>query len=338
MHYSSNNSVATATTCPFATVEQQRIKEQHRVLASTGCTKDFCQAGRAVHTDEPRVGENRGIESVRREATEFLRDLYEAGFFSDQQAYETRLQAVLSEILGSSIEGIARGDKTVSRLGGIWSQTYEELEFGIKRAWRNSRKCIGRNHYQELKLCDLRSVTSSIAMAEELLRSLLEVFNNGRIEPTVFVFPPRANNSRGPMVLNEQVLDFAGYELDDGTILGDPSNIGLTKVMIELGWKPPQTRTRWDLLPLVTMAEGDSPAMMEVPAPISDLVSIRHPQYVEAFSRLDLKWKPAPALTRLGFDIGGCQYTAAPFIGWYATNEYPRLHADFSFPGLLMLR
>ena len=321
MHYLSSNPVATSITCPFVSVEQQRIREQHRVLASTGCTRDFCQAGRAVHTDEPRVGENRCLENVQKEATEFIRELFEDGFFPDQQAYETRLQAVLSEILSNSTDGIARGDKIISRLGGPWSQTPEELAFGIKRAWRNSRKCIGRNHYQELKLCDLRSVTSSLAMAEELLRNLLEVFNNGRVEPTVFVFPPRANNSRGPIILNEQVLDFAGYELDNGAILGDPSNVGLTKAMIELGWNPPRERTRWDLLPLVTMAENDGPAMVEVPAPISDLVTISHPQYAEAFDKLDLKWKAAPALTRLGFDIGGCQYTAAPFIGWYVTNE-----------------
>jgi nitric oxide synthase oxygenase domain/subunit/sulfite reductase alpha subunit-like flavoprotein len=122
------------------------------------------------------------------------------------------------------------------------------------------------------------------------------------------------------MVWNNQIMDFAGYQMEDGTVLGDPANVELTQSIMELGWIPPQIRGRWDLLPLVTMAEGDKPAMMEIPAPLSTLVDIHHPQY-PSFAELGLKWKAAPALTRLGFDIGGVQYTAAPFIGWFMDAE-----------------
>ena len=34
--------------------ELERIRSKHAVLASTGCTRDFCQSGRMVRTDEPR--------------------------------------------------------------------------------------------------------------------------------------------------------------------------------------------------------------------------------------------------------------------------------------------
>lgn len=34
--------------------ELERIRRKHTMLASTGCTRDFCQAGRMIHTDEPR--------------------------------------------------------------------------------------------------------------------------------------------------------------------------------------------------------------------------------------------------------------------------------------------
>ncbi|KAL9005187.1 MAG: hypothetical protein Q9188_002023 [Gyalolechia gomerana] len=61
--------------------------------------------------------------------------------------------------------------------------------------------------------------------------------------------------------------------------------------------------------------------MIEVPSPLSDLVKIRHPRYEEDFKKLDLRWVAAPALTRLGFDIGGVQYTATPFIGWFMDAE-----------------
>ena len=300
--------------------EHQRIKERHRTLASTGCSKDFCQAGRAIHTDEPRVGENRSLEVICQEAADFLRDLYDEGFFHSEAQFEARLQEVHAEILYGATGGIAREHKLPTRLGGNWTQTPRELEFGIRRAWRNARKCIARNHSEELKLCDLRSVTTSVEMARELLRHTVEAFNEGRIEPTAFVFPPRTVSSRGPMIWNTQILDFAGYKMDDGTVLGDPSNVDLTAAIMELGWKPLQARGRWDLLPLVTMAEGDKPAMMEIPAPLSNLVNINHPQF-PSFAALNLKWKAAPALTRLGFDIGGVQYTAAPFIGWFMDAE-----------------
>lgn len=35
-------------------LELERIRRKHTILASTGCTRDFCQSGRMIHTDEPR--------------------------------------------------------------------------------------------------------------------------------------------------------------------------------------------------------------------------------------------------------------------------------------------
>ena len=100
------------------TAEHQRIKEKHRTLASTGCSKDFCQAGHAIHTDEPRVGENRSLEIVCQEAADFLRDLYDEGFFQSEAQFEARLQEVHAEILYGATGGIAREHKLPTRLGG----------------------------------------------------------------------------------------------------------------------------------------------------------------------------------------------------------------------------
>ena len=123
------------------------------------------------------------------------------------------------------------------------------------------------------------------------------------------------------MIWNHQVLEFAGYQQTDGSILGDPASAELTKAILGLGWEPPNPRSRWDLLPLVVMAEGDVPVMIELPPELRKLVEIRHPRYSEEFETLDLKWVAVPALTRLGFDIGGVQYTAAPFVGWFMDAE-----------------
>jgi len=109
--------------------------------------------------------------------------------------------------------------------------------------------------------------------------------------------------------------------MEDGSVLGDPANVDLTASMIDFGWKPPIDKTRWDILPLITMAENDAPYMMELPSELKRTVRITHPRYGKEFRDLDLRWVVAPALSRLGFDIGGNQYTATPFIGWFMDSE-----------------
>ncbi|KAL8746468.1 MAG: hypothetical protein Q9184_007744, partial [Pyrenodesmia sp. 2 TL-2023] len=310
----------TPSRCPVAK-DFQQARAHHPVLASTGCTRDFCQAGRAVHTGEARVGENRAIEIVEKEAKGFLEELHREHFFPTDEAFTSRLSGALAEIRSTACEGFIRESRQHGTIGGNWDQTPAEIEFGIRRAWRNARKCIMRSHSDELKLCDMRNTTTSTEMAGELLQNMCEAFNGGNVVPTVFLLPARKANSRGPMIWNHQVLEFAGYQMEDGSILGDPVSVELTKAIIDLGWEPPSPRTRWDLLPLVVMADNDIPAMVEVPSPLRDLIHIRHPRYSNEFKELDLRWVSVPALTRLGFDIGGMQYTAAPFIGWFMDAE-----------------
>ncbi|KAL8637079.1 MAG: hypothetical protein Q9228_005607, partial [Teloschistes exilis] len=109
--------------------------------------------------------------------------------------------------------------------------------------------------------------------------------------------------------------------MGDGSVLGDPASVELTKAIIGIGWQPPTARSRWDLLPLVVMADNDVPVMIEIPPDLGRQIHIRHPRHQAAFEKLDLRWVAAPALARLGFDIGGVQYTAAPFIGWFMDAE-----------------
>jgi nitric oxide synthase oxygenase domain/subunit/sulfite reductase alpha subunit-like flavoprotein len=113
---------------------------------------------------------------------------------------------------------------------------------------------------------------------------------------------------------------FIQYELPTGEILGDPAQKRLTKDIIALGWKPPTPKTRWDILPLVVMAEGDEPLIAILPPEFTELVLISHPHYPK-IADLDLKWSRFPALSRLGFDLGGVQYTASPFVGWFMDAE-----------------
>lgn len=115
--------------------------------------------------------------------------------------------------------------------------------------------------------------------------------------------------------------DMTQYKQPDGSVLGDTKSVELTDAMIELGWHPPSPRSRWDLLPLVVMADGDKPYLIELPSNLQKTVRIRHPRFQQEFEQLDLRWVLCPALSRLGFDIGGVQYTAAPFVGWFMDAE-----------------
>lgn len=183
------------------------------------------------------MGENRSLQAVEQDAIDFLRVLHEEGFYDSEDAFQTRLDQVQGEIKAGSVKGVIREDHSYANIAGAWTQTHQELEFGIRRAWRNARKCIMRSHCEELKLCDLRHVTSSVEMVTELVRGVSVAFNGGNIQPTVFVFPPRNVNTRGPMIWNHQVLQFAGYDLD-GTVLGDPMSVEVTNAIIDLGWQP----------------------------------------------------------------------------------------------------
>lgn len=69
------------------------------------------------------------------------------------------------------------------------------------------------------------------------------------------------------------------------------------------------------------MADNDDPYMIELPPLLKRQVHITHPRYQKEFEQLDLRWILFPALSKLGFDIGGVQYTAAPFLGWFMDAE-----------------
>ena len=277
-----------------------------------------------IHTDEPRIGKDRPLNQIEAEAVGFLEQMKRDGGF--QSEYQDRVEEVLQEIQQNATRSRSLSKSTVCQLTDNlsshgWTHSTEELTYGVRAARKHSRKCIMRSQYESLRLCDLRNVKRSAEMGEELVRGLQEAFNGGDILPTVFVFPARRVGGSGPMIWNQQLLAFAGYTNDDGSILGDPMNASLTASIIELGWEPPKFRTKWDLLPLVTVAVDDEPAITDISKEYFPLVHIRHPRYELAFEKLGLRWVPTPALSQLGFDIGGVQYTASPFVGWFMDAE-----------------
>ena len=196
--------------------------------------------------------------------------------------------------------------------------TYElldfELNYGTKVAWRNSNKCIGRLFWRSMNVLDCRSLNSPEDIFQALFKHIHAATNGGNIKSTISVFNPHY----GIRIWNPQLLCFAGYSTEDGTIVGDSKQLGFTKECIKLGWKPKMGR--FDILPLVIQIGDNQPIFREIPEEIITIVPIEHPT-IDSFKELDLCWYSTPIISNMTLEVGGIEFHAAPFNGWYMGTE-----------------
>lgn len=203
---------------------------------------------------------------------------------------------------------------------GTYRQTPEELGYAARLAWRNATRCIGRLYWEGLALRDFRHVSTGEAMLDAIMGHIEVATNGGSLRPVITVFPPRAPDGSGPRVWSPQLFRYAGYGRPDGTVLGDPANVELTRVAQALGWRPPEPPGAFDLLPVIVQAAGERPVWREIPRPLVLEVPITHPDF-PWFADLGLKWYALPAVSGMRLDAGGLVYPAAPFNGWYMGTE-----------------
>lgn len=102
-------------------------------------------------------------------------------------------------------------------------------------------------------------------------------------------------------------MRYAAWELNNGSILGDPANVELTRAITHTfpHWKPNPggEKTGFDLLPMVLRLPGCSPVLYEWPKEVSYQVNIEHPDEPKFFDELGLKWCTVPSLFLLFFII-----------------------------------
>ncbi|SPL96897.1 Nitric oxide synthase oxygenase [[Actinomadura] parvosata subsp. kistnae] len=219
-----------------------------------------------------------------------------------------------------SVRGLNARLRDVSRdvaRYGTYTHTYEELEFGARVAWRNSNRCIGRLYWRSLKVRDRRQVSTAEGVALECVAHLREATGNGKIRPTVTVLPPDLPARRGPRLLNDQLIRYAGYRTSDG-VVGDPRNVALTETARALGWRG--RGGRFDVLPLIIQPPLGDPLLCHVPGDAVLEVPLAHPDY-GWFEELGLRWHAVPAISDMCLEIGGICYPCAPFNGWYMGTE-----------------
>ncbi|WP_347550128.1 nitric oxide synthase oxygenase [Pseudalkalibacillus hwajinpoensis] len=194
---------------------------------------------------------------------------------------------------------------------GTYTHTYEELSHGAKMAWRNSNKCIGRLFWNTLTVFDARIADTEEEVTEALFHHIRTATNAGKIRPTITIFKPEKVR-----IWNHQLIRFAGYEAE-GDAIGDPDSVAFTKQVMELGWKG--EGTPFDVLPLVFQIEGNDPVWIDLPSKEVLQVTIDHPEY--DFTPLHAKWYAVPIISDMCLEIGGVDYKAAPFNGWYMGTE-----------------
>ncbi|MFI0467555.1 nitric oxide synthase oxygenase [Saccharopolyspora sp. 5N102] len=203
---------------------------------------------------------------------------------------------------------------------GSYRHTPQELTFGAQVAWRNNARCIGRLYWRSLKVRDLRDVHDVSAVAAHCVQHLRMATNNGKIRPVISVFPPEIPQRPAPRIWNEQLIRYAGYRRQDGSVLGDPRYARFTDALIGFGWRPPAQRSAFDVLPLVVETAEEGPHMFALPAELVKEVPLSHPE-LPWFAELGLRWHAVPVISNMRLRIGGVSYPAAPFNGWYMGTE-----------------
>lgn len=203
---------------------------------------------------------------------------------------------------------------------GWYHQTPEELEFACRLAWRNNRRCIGRRYWQTLEVADARDAVTAGDIFDACVGHLRRSTNGGKIRPLITVFAPADGAGVGPIIHNYQLIRYAGYVQSDGSVLGDPAEVKFTARLMVAGWRPPENRGAFDLLPLLIETPAEGEKLFELPAEAVLEVPITHPS-LAWFADLGLKWHALPAVSNMALETGGVTYPAAPFSGYYMETE-----------------
>ena len=165
-----------------------------------------------------------------------------------------------------------------------------------------------------MEVLDKRSLDSIDAIFDALFEHIDFATNGGNIRSTITVF----NAHKGIRIWNPQLLGFAGYEQEDGSVIGDPKHVEFTNECIRMGWEPKMGQ--FDILPLIVQIEGEKIQWREIPKEIITLVSIEHPS-IQAINDLKLQWYSTPIISNMTLEVGGIEFMAAPFNGWYMGTE-----------------
>ncbi|XP_062873326.1 nitric oxide synthase, inducible-like [Trichomycterus rosablanca] len=273
----------------------------HQAVRSQCCRPKVCQ-GSTVNQKCLWCAPPSSSNELLTQAIDFINQYYKSFKISNTEEHLARINEVAREI-----------DTT-----GTYQLTSEELAFGTRQAWRNAPRCIGRIQWSNLQVFDARKCLTAEDMFQFLCAHFKFASNGGNVRAAITIFPQRTDGKHDFRIWNSQLIRYAGYQMKDGSVVGDPANVEFTQICIRLGWTPKYGL--FDVLPLVLQANGEDPDLFEIPAELVLEVKLEHPQY-KWFKDLNLKWYAVPAVSNMLLEIGGLEFTACPFNGWYMGTE-----------------
>nr|XP_020728868.1 nitric oxide synthase, endothelial [Odocoileus virginianus texanus] len=241
-------------------------------------------------------------EQLLSQARDFINQYYSSIKRSGSQAHEERLQEVEAEVAST----------------GTYHLRESELVFGAKQAWRNAPRCVGRIQWGKLQVFDARDCSSAQEMFTYICNHIKYATNRGNLRSAITVFPQRAPGRGDFRIWNSQLVRYAGYRQQDGSVRGDPANVEITELCVQHGWTP--GNGRFDVLPLLLQAPDEAPELFVLPPELVLEVPLEHPT-LEWFAALGLRWYALPAVSNMLLEIGGLEFPAAPFSGWYMSTE-----------------
>ena len=236
------------------------------------------------------------------------------------QKAERFLAAAYEELdILSNLPGRLKEVKESIDQQGTYFHTTEELNHGARMAWRNSNRCIGRLYWKTLKVIDAREVNTADDIFSALEHHIHYAFNNGDIRSTITVFRQKMpGEDDGLRILNHQLLRFACHQQADESVLGDPAEKNFTAWCKSMGYD--FKGLAYELLPLAIKWPGVTAELKKAEYPSGIIIPLLHPEY-QWFEDLGLCWYAVPIISDMMLEIGGIEYTAAPFNGWYMGTE-----------------
>lgn len=222
----------------------------------------------------------------------------------------------------------------MSRGSFKYRQTTEELEAGVRNAWRNSSDIWFRSMWDKLQVLDRRNVNTYKGIAKTIDEHLRAVASDKHTEPVVVIFGAKEiDEAWGIRCWNQDYFSYAGYSGADGKLTGDLSNTAYTDFLRSFRlWLPPTEKTHFDLLPVLFKLPGARPFAYTIPADLRLEVPIEHPNY-EGFCSLGLKWPVVKFRSNMKAFIGGLEYQCCAFNTPYKAGEI--VQGLYNRPGLV---
>uniref|UniRef100_A0A4W3HVV9 nitric-oxide synthase (NADPH) n=1 Tax=Callorhinchus milii TaxID=7868 RepID=A0A4W3HVV9_CALMI len=264
------------------------------------CTEQICMGSIMMPSQTVRkADEARSKEELLPLATDFINQYYTSFKRYGSKAHIERMEEVTKEI----------------EVTGNYQLKDTELIYGAKHAWRNAARCFGFCNVSQV--FDARDCSTAHGMFNYICNHIKYATNKGNLRSAITIFPQRTDVKNDFRIWNNQLIRYAGYKTNNGSIIGDPASVELTEICLQQGWKG--LKGRFDVLPLLLQANGKDPELFEIPSELILEVPIRHPKYW--FKDLNLKWYSLPAVSNMLLEIGGLEFTACPFSGWYMGTE-----------------